>query len=77
MELRLFHLFLSKSHFEAVLKWTNKKLSSSHQSRSRHTNLITRDRFFAYIGLELAMSIIWYNDVGQCRLSISPGCDPV
>jgi hypothetical protein len=58
MELKLFHLFLSKSYFEAVLKWTNKKLSSSHQSRSQHTNHITRDQFFACIGLELAMSII-------------------
>jgi hypothetical protein len=65
MELKLFHLFLSKSYFEAVLKWTNKKLSSSHQSRNRHTNHITRDRFFAYIGLEFAMSIIRYNDIGQ------------
>jgi hypothetical protein len=58
MELKLFHLFLSKSNFEAVLKWTNKKLSSSHQSRSRHTHHITRDQFFAYVCFELAMSII-------------------
>jgi hypothetical protein len=58
MELKLFHSFLSKSNFEAILKWTNKKLSSSHQSRSWHTNHITRDQFFAYVGFELAMSII-------------------
>jgi hypothetical protein len=33
VERKLFHLFMTKSFFAAVLKWTNKKLSLSRQSR--------------------------------------------
>jgi hypothetical protein len=63
--MKLFHIFISKSYFEANLKWTDKKLSSSHQSRSHHTNHIFCDWFFANIVLELAISILGYNDIGQ------------
>jgi hypothetical protein len=65
VERSLFHLFLTKSFFKAVRKWTNRKLSWSHQSRSDSVDSISLDKLFAYVGLELGMSIIKYNSIAQ------------
>jgi hypothetical protein len=62
---RLFHLFVANLCFEAVLKWMSKKLCSSNQCKSHHITNISDNRFFSYIGLELATNIIRCNDIGQ------------
>ena len=48
----LFHLFLAPTFWSGVLKWTNESL------RKKGKKLITMDQLMAYIGLELAMSIV-------------------
>jgi hypothetical protein len=65
VERKLLHLFMTKSFFAAVLKWMNKKLSLSPQSRGRRVDKFSEDELFAYVELELAMSVIRYNDIGQ------------
>jgi len=65
VELSLFFLFLTKSYFETVLKWTNMKLAGSVTSRSVTVKRISSAEFFAYIGLELGMGIICYNNIDQ------------
>jgi len=64
-ELELFFLFLTKAFFSAVRKWMIDKLNSSHQSRVKCLKVSSSEMFYAYIGLELGMSIISYNDIEQ------------
>jgi hypothetical protein len=53
----LFHLFFTKNFLETVCKWSNEALiSKGHNSCSSK-------EFFAYIGLELGMSLVKYNDI--------------
>jgi len=47
VERKLLHLFMKKSFFAAVLKWTNKKLSLSRQSRGRRLDKFSQDELFA------------------------------
>mmetsp|Transcript_10872 Transcript_10872/g.15911 ORF Transcript_10872/g.15911 Transcript_10872/m.15911 type:complete len:303 (+) Transcript_10872:618-1526(+) len=58
-ELGLFHLFLRKSMFESIRKWTNE------ESERKGKNDISRGKFNAYVGLEIAMSIIRLNDISD------------
>jgi hypothetical protein len=53
----LFHLFFTKNFLETICKWSNEALiSKGHKSCSSK-------EFFAYIGLELGMSLVKYNDI--------------
>jgi hypothetical protein len=54
-ELGLFHLFLLKSWFKAMLQWTNKSLQSKGKKK------ISLSQLMAYVGLEVAMSIVPLN----------------
>ncbi len=54
-ELGLFHLFLRKSWFKAMLQWTNKSLQSKGKKK------ISLSPLMAYVGLEVAMSIVPLN----------------
>ena len=48
----MFQLFLSRSLFESILMWTNIKLMKRGKCK------ILLDKLMAYIGLELAMSLV-------------------
>ncbi len=67
MELKLIFLFLMKSYFAAVHKWTNQWFESCHTKKitEAKNRIISKDQFFAYIGLELGTSIIKYNAIDQ------------
>lgn len=58
-ELGLFHLFLRKSMFESIHKWTNEELERKGK------NAISREKFNAYVDLEIAMSIIRLNNISD------------
>lgn len=55
----LFHLFLSTSMFDAILTWTNKNLSEKGKQK------VSKEKFLAYVGLEIAMSLISLNQIRQ------------
>lgn len=48
----MFQLFLSRSFFESMLMWTNIKLTKKGKPN------ISLEKLMAYIGLELAMSLV-------------------
>ncbi len=56
-ELGLFHLFLNRSFLECIRKWTNAELSKKGKKK------VSTEIFNAYIGLELAMSIVQLNNM--------------
>jgi hypothetical protein len=58
-ENRLFQLFLSNPLWEAILVWTNEKLVSTGK------NTITIKKMMAYVGLELAMSLIQIGSISK------------
>lgn len=65
-ELKLFFSFITKSYFCAVYKWTNQKIQACQKVRAMHLKkYISRDQFFAYVGLELGMSILQCNAIDQ------------
>jgi hypothetical protein len=80
-------LFFPNDYLTNVCGWTNEVLA-----KRGHSSCTVKE-FFAYMGLELGMSLIKYNSIKSywargcflghetfrdvCRLSISPGCDPV
>jgi Transposase IS4 len=53
----LFHLFLNQSCLEGIRVWTNAKLLRKGKKK------VSKETFNAYIGLELAMSIVHLNDM--------------
>ena len=53
----LFRLFLTNSFMNAIRKWTNKSL------RNKGLKLISEKQFRAYIGLEMAISIVQMNGI--------------
>jgi Transposase IS4 len=55
--LGLFHLFITSSWFESMRVWTNKRLISKGKK------VVSKNQFRAYVGLELAMSIIQMNNM--------------
>jgi uncharacterized membrane protein YjgN (DUF898 family) len=55
----LFQLFLPKSLFESMLRWTNEELTK----KGKHQ--ISLDKMMAYIGLEVAMSLIQMGDIAH------------
>ena len=59
--LGLFHLFLTKSWFEAVRVWTKKKMVEDNKRDAD----VTKIKFQAYLGLELAMSITQFNAIEE------------
>jgi hypothetical protein len=54
---KLFELFLPKRFWDAILQWTNDNLVEKLKK------LITKEQFFAYIGLEVAISINPLDDI--------------
>jgi len=58
-ESSLFHLFLGRSLFDAILKWTNKELTN----KGKET--ITIEKLLAYVGLEIAMSLVQIGSIKQ------------
>jgi hypothetical protein len=56
-ELGLFHLFLTQNYLETVCKWTNEVLERKGRKQA------TVKEFYAYIGLEMGMSLLRYNDI--------------
>jgi hypothetical protein len=57
LELNLFHLFFTKNYLETVCRWTNEVLEK------KGLKSCTSLEFFAYIGLELGMSLLKYNSI--------------
>jgi len=55
----LFHLILTTSFFEACWNWTNTEL----EKKGKKT--VPQDKFMAYIGLEIAMSLMPLNSIKQ------------
>jgi hypothetical protein len=55
----LFQLFLSNSLFESMLRWTNVELTKKGKQQ------ISLDKMMAYIGLEVAMSLIQMGDIAH------------
>ena len=53
----LFHLFLSRSWCKCMRQWTNKNLVAKGQP------IVSDRKFLAYLGLELAMSILQLNEI--------------
>jgi hypothetical protein len=58
-ESNLFHLFVGRSLFEAILRWTNKELAKKGKRQ------ISLEKLMAYIGLEIAMSIVEIGSIKQ------------
>jgi hypothetical protein len=58
-QLGLFRLFSTSNYVETVCKWTNESLQQKGQ-KSR-----SMKEFQAYMGLELGMSLLKYNDIKQ------------
>jgi hypothetical protein len=56
-ELELFHLFMSKNYLDVVSKWTNEVLLDKGRKQC------SCKEFLAYIGLELGMSLMKFNDI--------------
>ena len=56
-ELGLFRLFLSKSFFKCVLRWTNEALNNDGRKP------VSESKLWAYIGLEVGMSLVQMNDI--------------
>lgn len=57
--LGLFKLFWSRSFLDKIRKWTNQSLLEDGKKE------ISESRFNAYIGLEIALSLIKYNDIDE------------
>jgi hypothetical protein len=55
----MFQLFLSRSLFESILMWTNIELTKKGKPR------ISQDKLMAYIGLELAMSLVQMGSIAH------------
>jgi hypothetical protein len=64
-ENRLFQLFLLNRLWEAILVWTNEKLVSTEGK-----NTITIKKLMAYVGLELAMSLIQIRSISTNQLTL-------
>ena len=60
MEIKLFHLFIMRSYFEAVRQWANEKFQLSSNSHKLKQGLAD-SLFMSYIGLELGMSLVHCN----------------
>lgn len=58
-EIGLFRLFLKNSFFECIRKWTNEVRAKKGQG------LVSQEKFKAYVGIEIAMSIIKLNDISD------------
>jgi hypothetical protein len=56
-ERNLFHLFFTKNYLETVCRWTAEKLGMKGK---RPCSAV---EFYAYIGLELGMSLLKYNSI--------------
>jgi len=65
MESKLFFLFITKSYFDAVRKWTLENLKSSGAIRHIPKRGLPGSLFFAYVGLELGMSFCRYNQISD------------
>ena len=64
MESKIFFLFITKSYFGAVRKWTLGNIGTSTASRQLPKKLGLSDSlFFAYVGLELGMSFCQFNRI--------------
>jgi len=55
----LFHLIFTTAFFDASLKWTNDELSRKGK------NKVSKEKFMAYVGLEIAMSLVPLNSIKQ------------
>ena len=55
----LFHLFLNRTLLATMLKWTNIELKKKGKAE------ICMEKLLAYIGLELAMSVLTYNEISE------------
>ena len=55
--LGLFFLFLSKSWFKSVRQWTSKSM------QDKGFNELSEKKFFAYLGIEMAMSLCQLNGI--------------
>ena len=58
-ELGLFHLFFTKQYFNIICQWTNARLKENYNIT------ISEAKFRAYVGLEMAMSIVSFNDIAE------------
>ena len=56
-ELGLFNLFMTKTFLDTVWRWTNESMGRKGRRRC------TKNDFFAYIGLEMGMSLMKFNDI--------------
>jgi hypothetical protein len=56
-EVELFHLFLTKNYLETVARWTNEVLVEKGRKA------LYAKEFFAYMGLELGMSLLKFNSM--------------
>ena len=63
MESKIFFLFITKSFFDAVRKWTLANMRLSTTSRRLPRKGLSESLFYAYIGLELGMSFCQYNQI--------------
>jgi len=63
MESRIFFLFITKSYFDAVRKWTSANINSSATSRRLPKNGLSESLFLAYVGLELGMSFCQFHQI--------------
>ena len=58
-EVGLFHLFFTKQYFNMICQWTNARLTENY-------NITVSDsKFRAYMGLEMAMSIVSLNGITE------------
>jgi hypothetical protein len=65
MESKIFFLFITKSYFDVVRKWTLANARSSTRSRRLPKKGISESLFYAYVGLELGMSFCQYNRIEE------------
>lgn len=62
-ELGLFGLFLNKTFFEFVQKWTTEKMRL--RGLLGRTNVLTMEKLYAYLGLEVAMLLCKFNHISD------------
>ena len=58
-EVELFHLFMTKNYLGTMSKWTNEVLIGKGRKPT------SNPEFFAYIGLELGMSLLKFNEISK------------
>ena len=58
-EVGLFHLFFTKQYLSVISKWTSGRMMNQNNTS------VSESKFRAYVGLEMAMSIIQMNDITE------------